>query len=126
MARMPDTSPARVTRRGFLQLAGGGVLASHVGAARSSAQRVPDPPGRKLGWAIVGLGSLSINQILPAFAKCEASRVTAFVSGSPDKASKLAARYGVAEQNIYDYQGYDTLAKNPDVDAVYVVLPNSM
>ena len=121
--------PKNVSRRDFLANAGKGLAAAQAVsalAARASAQQVPEPPGRKLGWAIVGLGSLSINQILPAFAKCEKSRVTAFVSGHPDKARKLAARYGVAEKNIYDYPNYDTLAKNPDVDAVYVVLPNSM
>jgi len=44
------------------------------------------PREKKLGWAVVGLGSLAINQILPAFAKCEKSKVVALVSGHPDKA----------------------------------------
>jgi len=126
MAAMTDDPMDRLTRRGFLQQAGASLIASHVAAGAASAQRVPDPPGRKLGWAVVGLGSLSINQILPAFAKCEASKVTALVSGSPDKAQKLAIRYGVAEKNIYSYANYDTIRDNPDVDIVYVVLPNSM
>ncbi len=126
MAAMTDEPMDRLTRRGFLQQAGASLIASHVAAGAASAQRVPDPPGRKLGWAVVGLGSLSINQILPAFAKCEASKVTALVSGSPDKAQKLAIRYGVAEKNIYSYANYDTIRDNPDVDIVYVVLPNSM
>lgn len=90
------------------------------------AQRVPEPPGRKLGWAIVGLGNLAINQILPAFAKCERSRVTALVSGHPDKARKLAARYGVPEKHLYTYETFDHLRENPEVDVVYVVLPNGM
>jgi hypothetical protein len=51
---------------------------------------------------VVGLGSLSINQILPAFATCEKSKVVAFVSGHPDKASKLALRYGEGWQNLAD------------------------
>jgi len=123
---MADTISPSLSRRAFLQQAGGSVLATHLAAANATAQRVPEPPGRKLGWAIVGLGNLSINQILPAFAKCEASKVTAFVSGSPDKARKLAARYGVAEQNIYPYENYDRIRDNADVDVVYVVLPNSM
>ena len=74
MARMSDSATSRLSRRGFLQQAGAGVLASHVVAANAAAQRVPDPPGRKLGWAVVGLGSLSINQILPAFAKWSCRR----------------------------------------------------
>jgi predicted dehydrogenase len=79
-----------------------------------------------VGWAIVGLGSLAINQILPAFAKCEKSKVVALVSGHPDKAQKLAARYGVSPKSIYNYQNYDSLKDNPEVDVIYVVLPNSM
>ncbi len=119
-----------LSRRGFLANAGKGLAAVQaigaVAATRAAAQQVPEPPGRKLGWAIVGLGSLAINQILPAFARSEKSRVTALVSGHPDKARKLAARYGVAEKAIYDYQGYDKIASNPEIDVVYVVLPNSM
>jgi len=87
---------------------------------------VPEPPGKKMGWAIVGLGSLAINQILPAFAKCEKSKPVAFVSGHPDKANKLAARYGINPKNIYNYQNYDSIRDNPEVDIIYIVLPNCM
>jgi predicted dehydrogenase len=119
-----------LTRRNFMKKTGQGLLAA--GAFESllkpaSAQlHVPDPPGKKLGWAMVGLGSLSINQILPAFAKCEKSKVVAFVSGHPDKANKLALRYGVDKKNIYNYQNYDSIKDNPDVDVIYIVLPNGM
>jgi len=126
---MPDRAEKGLTRRRFLERAGQGLaVASAFGtmARRAFAQQVPEPPGRKLGWAIVGLGNLSINQILPAFAKCEKSKVVALVSGHPDKAAKLAARYGVSPKAIYNYQSYDTLKDNPDVDVIYVVLPNSM
>jgi predicted dehydrogenase len=126
---MSDTRQKDLTRRGFLAKAGRGLAtAQALGAlaTRASAQQVPEPPGRRLGWAIVGLGSLAINQILPAFARAEKSRVVALVSGHPEKARKLALRYGVAPKSIYDYQGYDALRDNPEVDVVYVVLPNSM
>ena len=126
---MSDTRQKDLTRRRFLATAGQGLTATGALGTlmpRVAAQAVPDPPGKKLGWAIVGLGSLSINQILPAFAKCEKSRVVAFVSGHPDKARKLALRYGVAEKAIYDYQGMDAIKNNPEIDAVYVVLPNGM
>jgi len=126
---MPDMRQKDLTRRGFLAKAGRGLAtAQALGAlaTRASAQQVPEPPGRKLGFAIVGLGSLAINQILPAFARAEKSRVVALVSGHPEKARKLALRYGVAPKSIYDYQGYDALRDNPEVDVVYVVLPNSM
>ena len=119
-----------VTRRGFMTRMGGGLLAANLAGPwlkGASAQLVvPEPPGRKLGWALVGLGSLAINQILPAFAKCEKSKVVAFVSGHPDKAHKLALRYGVSPKNIYNYQNYDSIKDNPEVDVIYIVLPNGM
>jgi predicted dehydrogenase len=119
-----------ITRRGFISKVGQGFLAANVaGALLNDANAelvVPNPPGKKLGWAIVGLGSLAINQILPAFAKCEKSKVTAFVSGHPEKAHKLALRYGVSSKNIYNYQNYDSIKDNPDVDVIYIVLPNGM
>jgi len=124
---MPDSG---ISRRGFIGKLGQGLAAANVAGVLlkdASAQLVvPEPPGKKLGWAIVGLGSLSINQILPAFAKCEKSKVTALVSGHPDKANKLALRYGVSPKNIYNYQNYDSLKDNPEVDVIYIVLPNGM
>jgi predicted dehydrogenase len=119
-----------ITRRGFITRVGKGVLAANLAGTllkNADAQlKVPDPPGKKLGWAIVGLGSLAINEILPAFAKCEKSKVIAFVSGHADKANKLAQRYGVSSKNIYNYENYDSLKDNPEIDIVYVVLPNGM
>ena len=128
---MPVLSEKEITRRSFIARVGGGIVGASVGGALlkdASAQQlvVPDPPGRKLGWAVVGLGSLSIHEILPAFAKCEKSKVVAFVSGHPDKANKLAVRYGVSPKNIYNYQNYDTIKDNPEVDIIYIVLPNGM
>jgi predicted dehydrogenase len=126
---MPDSIPKEITRRGFIAKVGQGLVAAHLAGTllqRASALQVPDPPGKKLGWAIVGLGSLAINQILPAFAKSEKSKVVALVSGHPDKANKLALRYGVNPKNIYNYQNYDTIKDNPEVDIIYIVLPNGM
>jgi hypothetical protein len=113
ISSMSDTFTKEITRRGFITKVGQGLVAANVAGAllkdAAAAVQVPDPPGKKLGWAIVGLGSLAINQILPAFAKCEKSKVVAFVSGHPDKANKLALRYGVDPKNIYNYQNYDTI-----------------
>jgi predicted dehydrogenase len=127
---MWKTFAEAITRRSFIQKAGQSLVATNlVGSLLKDARaelRVPDPPGRKLGWAIVGLGNLAINQILPAFYGCEKSRVVAFVSGHPAKAHKLALRYGVSPRNIYNYENYDSIRNNPEVDVIYIVLPNGM
>lgn len=84
------------------------------------------PPERRLGFAIVGLGRLSLEEILPAFSECKLAKPTALVSGDRAKADRVAQQYGIKPQNIYDYKNYDSLRNNPDVDIIYIVLPNSM
>ncbi len=85
-----------------------------------------DPHARRMGIAVVGLGRLALTQILPGFAQARHVRVTALVSGERDKARVIAAQYGVPEHNLYDYANFDALKNNPDVDVVYIVLPNAM
>jgi predicted dehydrogenase len=85
-----------------------------------------DPFDKRLGIAVVGLGRLALTQILPGFAQSEHVRVTALVSGERDKARIIAAQYRVPEKNIYDYTNFDSLRNNPDVDIIYIVLPNAM
>lgn len=99
-------------------LAGAGVLTSGVLAGGRALGQEP----RKLGYAIVGLGGYA-NVIMPRFAECRHSRLTALVSGDPAKALRIAAEYGVPERNIYDYSNFDRIRDNPDVDIVYVILP---
>lgn len=120
------------SRREVLNAGGGLVAATVFGSIASSAWtraqelELPGPPPKKLGWAVVGLGKLAIEEILPAFAQAETSRVTALVSGDPAKARKVGDHYGVEAQHLYDYERFDELANDPSVDVVYIVLPNSM
>jgi predicted dehydrogenase len=85
-----------------------------------------DPFDKRLGVAVVGLGRLALTQILPGFAESKHVRVAALVSGERDKARIIAAQYRVPEKNIYDYKTFDDLKSNPDVDIVYIVLPNAL
>jgi len=118
------------SRREFLQKTAVGAAAVSIAANQSGARQaqpaVQPPPTKQLGYAIVGIGRLSIDSILPALTTTKSSRLTALVSGHPDKAQHFAQLYGVPEKNIYNYQNFDRIASNPDVDVVYVVLPNSM
>ena len=95
-------------------------------AAALTATSARAAPARKLGYAIVGLGQYGLRTILPQFANCTHSRVTALVSGDRDKALATAKQYGVPESSVYSYTDFDRIRDNPDVDIVYVVLPNSM
>ncbi len=86
----------------------------------------PMPPDHRVGYAIVGLGHIALDEMIPAIAQSKRSRVTALVSGHPEKAAAVARQYGIDPRNIYDYKHYDELRNNPAVQAVYIALPNSM
>lgn len=86
----------------------------------------PLPPGKRLGVAVVGIGHLTLEQILPAFGSAKRVKLTALVSGHRDKALAIAAEHGVPEKNVYDYKNFDTIKNDPTVDIVYIVLPNAM
>ncbi|MXO85836.1 gfo/Idh/MocA family oxidoreductase [Altererythrobacter aurantiacus] len=82
---------------------------------------LPEIPTNRLGWAIVGLGTFAIGQVIPGFATARHSRITAFVSGNPEKARTLGSRYNV--DRLYSYDNFDTIANDPAIDCVYIVLP---
>ncbi|GAB3992679.1 Gfo/Idh/MocA family oxidoreductase [Spirosoma daeguense] len=86
----------------------------------------PLPDDQRIGYALVGLGHLTLNQILPAFGACKKSKVVALVSGSPEKMQKVAAQYGIKQESCYSYDNYDKLRDNKEVQAIYIVLPNGM
>ncbi|GAB2602494.1 Gfo/Idh/MocA family protein [Spirosoma areae] len=86
----------------------------------------PLPEDQRVGYALVGLGHLTLNQILPAFGASTKSKVVALVSGSPEKMQKVAAQYGIKKESCYSYADYDKLADNKEVQAIFIVLPNGM
>ena len=84
------------------------------------------PAQRKLGIALVGLGKYSTGQLAPALQETRRCRLTGIVTGSPEKAEKWKKQYGIPEKNIYNYENFDSIKDNPDIDIVYVVLPNAL
>jgi glucose-fructose oxidoreductase len=133
-----------LTRRTFLQGTSGGALALAAASAlnaqepaRAGAHGRPEPrreneseastpPAQRVKWAVVGLGKLTLDEILPAFGNSKHSRLTALVSGNREKAAQVAREYGVDPKNVYGYDNFDALAKNDQVDVVYIVLPNGL
>ena len=103
---------------------------SRVLALGAGAQFIPNlyarTEPRKTGYCIVGLGRISIDHFMPATKASSNAKVTALVSGHRDKAERMAAQYGIPASGIYSYENYDAIADNPNIDAVYIALPNSM
>lgn len=86
----------------------------------------PDPWHERVGVAVVGIGRIAVNEMLPAFVQSRHAKVVALVSGDRDKGLKVARQYNVPESAVLDYRDYDRLARMPEVQAVYIALPNGM
>jgi glucose-fructose oxidoreductase len=80
----------------------------------------------KIGVALVGLGYYSTDLLAPALQQTEHCYLAGIVTGTPSKAEAWKEKYQLPEKNIYNYENFDRIADNPDIDVVYVVLPPSM
>jgi len=63
------------------------------------------------GYAVVGLGAISQQAVLPAFAHSRNARLVAVVSGNQEKARRLAGEFSA--QHYYGYDQYGACLKNP-------------
>lgn len=115
------------TRRSFVKAATATAVAAPLlnvlGVSRVLAQENDE---RKLGVALVGLGSLSTNQIAPALQKTKHCRLAGIVTGTPAKAEAWKSKYNLPDKNIYNYETMVRMSDNPDIDIVYVVTPNGL
>lgn len=109
-------------RRTALQLIG----ASSLSAALPLNAACQPPNEEKLGIALVGLGNYATRQLAPALRQTEHCYLAGIVTGTPQKAKEWKAAYNIPEGNIYNYDNFDTIAKNDAIDVVYIVLPNFM
>jgi predicted dehydrogenase len=112
------------SRRDVLHAAGAGIVATSFTAAPSRAQS--EQKSKKLGFAFVGVGTLTMNQLLPAVHKTKLCYPAALVSGHSEKAKQQAEKHGIDPKNIYSYENFDSIKDNSAIDVVYVVLPNAM
>ena len=86
----------------------------------------PEPPGRRLGWAIAGLGDFAINHQIPALDDAKHSRLAGLVSGNAEKAGAVADARGIGRAHVYSYETFDSIAEDDAIDVVYVITPNGL
>src|SRR3989442_8294712 len=79
--------------------------------------------GRKVGYAVIGLGHIAQAAVLPAFQHAQNSRIAALVSDDEEKRRKLSRKYRC---EAYGYAELEECLRRPDVDAVYIALPNDL
>ncbi len=77
---------------------------------------------KRLGYAVVGLGSISEVAVLPAFRRSRKAKLIAVVSGDERKAKRFAATFKASD--YYTYDDYSLCLSHPQVDAVLVANHN--
>jgi len=75
--------------------------------------------------AIMGLGSYG-SRVAEAMQSCKRARLTGVISGTPSKIKDWQSKYNIPDKNCYNYENFDALKNNPDIDAVYVITPNAL
>jgi predicted dehydrogenase len=116
--------PSLLTRRDALKTFSAATILSMLAGRSLWGQNVY--PGRRLGVALVGLGSYSTGQLAPALQFTQIAELRGIVTGSPEKVPEWQAQYGIKDANVYNYENFDEIAKNPDIDIIYVVVPHGL
>lgn len=85
-------------------------------------------PKRKenLGVALVGLGNYSTGQLAPALQETDFCELKGIVTGSPEKIPVWQRKYGIKDQNVYNYENMGDIASNDEIDVIYIVLPTGL
>ena len=77
---------------------------------------------RKVRYAIVALGSISQEAMMPGVAHTGNSAITALVTSDATKARELADMYKV--EHTYSFEQFDEMLRSGEVDAIYLATPN--
>ena len=77
---------------------------------------------RPVHWGIVGLGWAAADFVAPAMVKSPGSKIVACLGSSPEKTKAFAERFSVERTHA----DLNAMMNDPDIDAVYIALPNAM
>lgn len=111
-----------ISRRKFIGISGAGLAFSAV----SFSTVFSGSTRRKLGIALVGLGNYSTNQLAPGLQLTKHCELRGIVTGSPEKIPEWQSKYNIPDENVYTYDSMPEVANNPDIDVIYIVLPNGL
>lgn len=100
-------------------------LSSLTSFANSSVQIGHPYTGRVLRVAIMGLGGYG-TRVAEAMNACSKAKLVGVISGTPSKITDWQRKYNIPEKNCYNYDNFDQVKNNPDIDAIYVITPNAL
>src|SRR3954452_25210495 len=115
------------SRRDFLQKIAAATIAVPFSSQLVSAKEIykKSYDGPVLRVAIMGLGSYG-TRVAEAMRDCKMAKLVGVISGHPDKVAAWQSKYNIPGKNCYNYENFDNVKNNPDIDAVYVITPNGL
>jgi predicted dehydrogenase len=116
------------TRRQFLQkLTASAIALPIIGQAVAEEKNKSAKPhqGKVLRVAIMGLGSYG-TRVAEAMQTCQKAKLVGVISGTPSKVKDWQAKFNIPDKNCYNYENFDAVKNNPDIDAIYVITPNAL
>lgn len=114
------------SRRDFIKKGTAGIVTSLAAPSILSCANSNQIKKEKLGLALMGLGYYSTDILAPSIQMCKNTYLAGIITGTPSKAESWKAKYNLKQENIYNYDNFDEIADNDEIDIVYVVLPNTM
>jgi len=81
--------------------------------------------GKILRVALMGLGSYA-DRVAKAMQDCKRAKLVGVISGTPSKIKDWQSRFNIPEKNCYNYENFDNIKTNNEIDAVYVITPNGL
>lgn len=81
--------------------------------------------GPMLRIAIMGLGSYA-TRVAEAMQSSKKAKLVGLISGTPSKIKSWKGKYSIADKNCYNYENFDRIKDNPEIDAVYIITPNAL
>ncbi len=76
----------------------------------------------RLRWGVLSVANIAVRAVIPAMERARRSDLTAIASRSTARAQEAATTLGIPRA----HGSYEALLADPEVDAIYIPLPNSM
>ncbi|MBN1581868.1 MAG: Gfo/Idh/MocA family oxidoreductase, partial [Anaerolineae bacterium] len=73
-------------------------------------------------WGVLGCAQIAVNRVIPGMQGTDLATLAAVASRSLLKAQETAARFEVLKA----YGSYEALLADPEIEAVYIPLPNGL
>ncbi len=77
---------------------------------------------KKVNWGIISTADIGVKKVIPAMQQGELCSISAIASRNEKSAQAAAEKLGIPKA----YSSYEQLLEDPEIEAVYIPLPNHM